>query len=93
MCIFAPSLQSAILYACDVPLKIMVWLFDTKQFCGWNYDILYLFWVKTTFCAKIDFFGYFGKTSAFLLFPHNQSVKLYDFCVLLKIMLSLTVWY
>ena len=46
---------------------------------------------KTTFCAKIDFFGYFGKTSAFLLFPHNQSVKLYDFGVLLKIMLSLTV--
>ena len=45
---------------------------------------------KTTFCAKIDFFGYFGKTSAFLLFPHNGG-KLYDFGVLLKIMLSLTV--
>ena len=91
MSIFAPSLQSAALYACD-PLKIMISLFDIKQFCGWKYNILYLFWIKN-YLLRIDFFGYFGKTSAFLLFPHNQSVKFYDFGVWLKIMLFLTVCY
>ena len=38
---------------------------------------------KRHFAQKIDFFGYFGKTSAFLLFPHNQSVLQFKNCMIL----------